>query len=342
MLLGVDIGSFALKVCSLVKTRKGPALEAFGAVSWPERVWEEGIFQHPDIASQMLRELLKQMNIKQKKVAVAVSGPDTFVRRMQIPLVKNQEILSAIQFEAEQWMPFELSSSHADYKVIHTDGKKMDVVLAACRPHALEGIKNIVAKAGLQLKVVDISCLAVANFLDLATQKFGSGFDSVIVVDVGGSAMRISLIYQGCLSYVREVPTAGIYLTQEVSRRLGLSLYEAEVLKQGGDKDHVIPRDVVELMMLLLDNLAGEAKRSVEFFQRMQPQAVFNKILITGGSARIPELARVLQESLKKEVIALDPTLYLPVRGKYPEDYLKQMAAVMPTAIGLALRDTKD
>lgn len=345
MLLGVDIGSFSLKICELVKSRKGFQIQHIGAAPWPEATWSDGIMANPPLAAEVLRDMVKKLGIKTKDVAVALSGPDTFFKRVTLPFVKPQDLLATIRFEAEQWAPFDLTHAFVDYQVIHVDegANRMELVLAAARPNLVENIKSVVNLAGLRLRVLDLAAIAGCNVVSSMMPASASPQVGTVLLDIGAAYMRISIMLGGVISYVREVPTAGIYLTQEISRRLGLSLYEAEVLKQGGAKDQMIPKDVVELMMLLVDNLAGEAKRSIDFFHKSFKGVQVNQVFVAGGSAKIPELPRIFSELLRISVQPLVPTQAFPIaHQKYPQDYVNEMLSIMTTAAGLALREKKE
>jgi type IV pilus assembly protein PilM len=96
---------------------------------------------------------------------------------------------------------------------------------------------------------------------------------------------------------------------------------------------------VFNAMAPVLMELAAELRRSIEYY-RTKSQAPLEKIFITGGTAKIPNLDKFLTNELGLPVEVADPIGNVPVNsGKYSEQYLKEVSPLFTVSVGLAIRD---
>jgi type IV pilus assembly protein PilM len=68
LIVGVDIGSHAVKVCQLQKAGKGYKLIALGSATITPGAVEDGVLQDPDEVSKAIASLLKNLKIKNIKI----------------------------------------------------------------------------------------------------------------------------------------------------------------------------------------------------------------------------------------------------------------------------------
>ena len=106
--VGIDIGSHSLKVCQLSYRQKEISLESLGLANLPPSSIVNGLIKEPQIISNTLRSLLKNLNIKSKKVVFAISGYSVIIKRIALPLMPEKELAETIPYEAQQHIPFDL------------------------------------------------------------------------------------------------------------------------------------------------------------------------------------------------------------------------------------------
>jgi type IV pilus assembly protein PilM len=86
-----------------------------------------------------------------------------------------------------------------------------------------------------------------------------------------------------------------------------------------------------------------EIKRALDFVASTYPDETIEKILISGGSCRIPGLQKYLQLETGIPVVELNPFSNLIVDEKrFDPRYLRYMAPQAAVAVGLALRSIGD
>jgi type IV pilus assembly protein PilM len=86
--------------------------------------------------------------------------------------------------------------------------------------------------------------------------------------------------------------------------------------------------------------MVGEIRRSLEYFQSRYPDDRVERVVLFGGTALLPNLDRFLTNELALTVEIGNPLGYLSAMPAHlPAGYLRQIACLLPVAVGLALRE---
>jgi len=92
--------------------------------------------------------------------------------------------------------------------------------------------------------------------------------------------------------------------------------------------------------MPTLVELVTEIRRSFEYFTSREPDTPIDRVLIYGGTSRLPYIIDFIQQELDLDVQQADPLAALDLsQFRQPADYLKDVAPALPICIGLGLRD---
>ena len=99
-LIGLDIGSSSIKVCQLKETRRAYQLVCFGTIPLPPEAIVDGSIMNATAVVDAIRELMASQKIRQKDVAVSVSGHSVILRKINLPVMTREELEES---EAGQW-----------------------------------------------------------------------------------------------------------------------------------------------------------------------------------------------------------------------------------------------
>jgi Tfp pilus assembly PilM family ATPase len=100
-------------------------------------------------------------------ITLGVSGPDVILKQIQLPLMDESEVGSALRFEARKHLPFDIHNMVIDFQVLSrsVSEKRMDLLLAAVPQERLDRMVAPFRMLGLEADIVDASPLALANAL---------------------------------------------------------------------------------------------------------------------------------------------------------------------------------
>jgi type IV pilus assembly protein PilM len=254
----------------------------------------------------------------------------------------QEELDESIQWEAEQYIPFDIKDVHIGHEVVapRTDQGQMDVVLVAAKKDLVDDYYQVLTEAGCNPVAIDVAAFAVENAFEYNYQEPGD--DIIALVNIGAQVVNINVVENGVPAFTRDITTGGNQYTEEIQKALSVSFEEAERLKMGGsgpDQDQeVLPQEVEHAVRSVTDIVIGEIARSLDFYTATAAESRISKVLMSGGGSRIVGLGAAFAERTGLDVEAFDPLArMLPSSGFEPET-LADLAPSLGVGIGLATR----
>ncbi len=350
--LGLDIGTAGVKLIQLKENkRKGEvvySLQSFGVKPLPAEAIVDGALMNSTAIVQAIQELVGELRIKQKEVAIGVSGHSVIIKKISMPRMTSEQLEEAIPWEAAQHIPFDIKDVNLDTQILRPDVTdvtgQMDVLLVAAKKDMINDYTAVVTEAGLTPVVVDIDAFAVQNCFDQNYEAHSR--ETIVLINAGASVININILNDGVTTFTRDVTIGGNQFTEEIQKQLNISYEEAEALKVGGgrgDADAVIPQEVERVMSQVAEQVAGEIQRSLDFYAGTAADASFARVYLSGGTARVPALFKMLEARVGVPVEILNPFRKIEVDGrKFDSAFITEVAPQAAVAVGLALRKPGD
>src|SRR3989440_8334070 len=248
--LGLDIGSSSVKLSQLKDAKGGFSLNAFGVSPLPPEAIVDGALMNNGAIVDAIKQLVGQFKLKNREVAIGVSGHSVIIKKISMPRMSQEELEESIQWEAEQYIPFDVKDVNIDVQILtpadqDTGTGQMDVLLVAAKKDMINDYTSVVSEAGLAPVVVDVDAFAVQNAFEVNYEAPRS--ETVVLVNAGASVCNINVLANGLTTFTRDVTIGGNQFTEEIQKQLNVSYDEAEKLKVGGDaaqdSDSVVPQE---------------------------------------------------------------------------------------------------
>ncbi len=344
--VGLDIGSSSVKLVQLREKKGGYALQAFGASRLPPETIVDGALMNSAAVVQAIQDLFVEHKIKGKEVAIGVRGHSVIIKKIQLPRMSQDELDDSIQWEAEQYIPFDVKDVHIDTQILTPQGDaagQMDVLLVAAKKDMINDYTSVCAEAGLAATVVDVDAFAVQNAYETSYELVPG--ETVVLINVGAAVTNINILADGTTTFTRDVTMGGNSFTEEIQKQLNISYEEAEALKIGGqgEADAVVPQEVERVIQGVAEQLAGEIQRSLDFYAATAADHRISRVFLSGGTARIPALFKVIEQRAAVPVEVLNPFKAIEIDSKkFDPTLLTNAAASAAVAVGLALRRAGD
>ncbi|MFC1706380.1 type IV pilus assembly protein PilM [Planctomycetota bacterium] len=336
-LLGLDIGSSEIKAIEFQRG-SGDALSITAFAASPVNAPEETKFA--------IKEVIRSGGFGTRRVVTSVSGRSVIVRYVTMLQMSRQDLQSAIRYEADKYIPFEVEEVQLDCQILEEDvGRgegdqpEMKVLLVAVKKTMIEDHVALLRDCGLQPAVIDVDAFALGNAFESRASRTHREreFDDKVValIDIGANKTNINIVKGKTSYFTREIYLAGNDFTEAVSRRLAIDTSEAEPLK-------LDPRDrvgeVEEAILPTLEDLGNEIQLSFDYYENQFDKEV-EEVYISGGSAKLPGLARTFEGNFDKPIIFWDPLENLQVRAdRVDEKALRARSGQLAVTVGLASR----
>lgn len=341
-LVGVDIGSSAIKIAEIKEGRKGRSLVRFGYHPLPPETIVDGHIMNISAVVEGLEKLFHKS--RRRDVALRASGHSVIIKKITMPLMTSAELSEQIVWEAEQHIPFDLAEVHIDYQILHQrpDQGQMDILLVAAKREEIADLANLATQARLRPRVVDLDAFTVQNVFEIG-YGVPSPEQTVVLVHVGASISTINILSQGTTSFTRDIANGGNAITEEIQRQLNISQAEAEAYKLGGDGKGIVPQEVPGIINQVVDTLAGEIQRSLDFYLATSGDREISSVYLSGGTANVRALLDAISQRAQVPVNLLDPLKVASPDSKTVDPMtLQGRTATAVVAMGLALRKERE
>ncbi|APG25405.1 type IV pilus assembly protein PilM [Syntrophotalea acetylenica] len=342
-IVGVDIGSHSIKLVQLRREKSGWHLVNLGMAQLPPETIVDNTIMDSGAVVECLRNLAESQGLKTKNVASAVSGNSVIIRKIKMPTMTEVEAEAAIEWEAEQYIPFEIAEVNLDFQILGPDSQdpsNMDVVLVAAKKDFVNEYVAVFDEAGFSPLIMDIDCFALENAYQA---NYDQDEEVVALVNVGASSMNINILKNGTSVFTRDIQIGGNTFNQEIQKKLGLTGLEAEKVKLGASLPDVDSADIDNVLKETMDHLSQEIQRSLDFYSATSSDDRIQRVYLSGGVAKTAGCVESLQQRLGVDVELLDPFRQIHVDEKHFDmEFIHAVSPFFALGVGLATRRLGD
>jgi type IV pilus assembly protein PilM len=342
-LVGLDIGSRSIKAAEIVETKQGLALKRFGIVDIAHGAIEEGTINDPEAVAESLKQLFKSYNIKESNVAVSIGGYSVIVKKITVQTMDEEKLQETIHFEAEQYIPFDISDVNLDFQILgesESNPDQMNVFLVAAKKEMVSDYISVVNLAGLNPCIVDVEAFALQNAFEA---NYDLNDENTALIDIGASKTSLNILKGNSSVFMRDVSLGCGQINQKVMSLIECSFEEAEQLKHGEKPDKLSPEDLKDITSSVVTDWCTEIRRALDFFYSTYPEDQIKRIILSGGGANIAEFRELLAAEASAEVESINPFNNFQIDKKNFDDaFIKQIAPQAAISMGLAMRKVDD
>ena len=313
--IGIDVSGSSIKAVEIVYSRMGAEVASF----FSEKLKDEEV-------SAEFANVLRSKVARGARVVSAIPAGQVILRSAVVPFRDEKKIRQIVRFEAERYLPFPAEEAVVDFYVVGPEKQGgCRIMLVTVRRAFLEKHMSFLKGLDAEPRVVDVDSIALLNLL-------GDERGTVAIVDLGAKVSSVSIISRGVPFYLRTIPVSGDSFTKALAEGEGISWEEAEERKINGE---IGSRALGEAM----DSIVNELKYTIGAFSLQEPDAGIEKILLSGGGAKLGNLSEFLKERLGIDAAHID--LLGELRHKPDEDLVSRVQGCGDVAVGLALRGVK-
>jgi len=343
--VGLDIGSSAVKAVELKPAGKGYKVTAFGSESVPPDSIVDGAIIDGAAVADAVRRLFEGRKIQTKEVAASLSGNAVIVKKITLPVMTAAELAESIYWEAEQYIPFDIQDVNLDYQILDSGeapGKgTMEVLLVAAKKEKIDDYTGVIAQAGRMAVVVDVDAFALQNAFE-ANYGIEPG-QVVVLLNAGASAININILQGDQSVFTRDISIGGNAYTEALQKDLGLPFEQADQLKRGEAADGVTFEDARPVLRAVSENVMLEIQKTFDFFKATAASDRVDRIVLSGGASRAEGFLEMLTERFDAPVELFDPFRKVAFDAKrFQAGALEDVAPTAAVAVGLALRRAGD
>jgi len=336
MSVGLDIGSKTIKAVELTPEGSKFRLKAAGAVSY-NGVEVDHLVEDKDFANlaSAVKKLMHDAKITTKDVSIALSESQVFTRTLRFPLLTDQEVASAVKWEAEEYIPIPMNEAIIQHQILErreTGTPPQVLVLLVAVPRVLvEKYVKVVGMAGLNCVTVETELISLVRSLAPPDQ-------TVMVVDFGAGSTDLAIAKNEQLVFSRSIQTGGEAFTRAVAQYLGIANSQAEEYKRTyGLSPEQLEGKVGSALEPVFRVVSEEIKKVIHYYQIEEKGQAPTSLILSGGSSGLPGIAPMLTKLVGLEVSIGNPFSKISVDATALAN-LSSFAPLYSISVGLAMR----
>ena len=341
-IVGVDISTSAVKMVELSSNGKGIyRLEGYSITSIPKDAIVDGNVSSLEQVSDAVKLAWKLLGSREKRAALALPASAVITKKVMMPAdLREEDMELQVEGQANQYIPFPLEEVNIDFQIIGPAANSPDeveVLIAAARKERIEDRVAAAEDAGLKVTIMDVDTYATeAAYALVSNQLPNKGKDqTVMIMDIGASMIHINVMHNNESVYLRDQAFGGLQLTQEIQRRFGLSVEEAEIAKRKGGLPDSYESEVLQPFM---QSLSSEVARALQFFTSSTQYNRVDHIVLAGGCAAIPLINIMVQDRTLVNTVIANPFQGMTLATKVKQQQIAIDAPALLVACGLAMR----
>lgn len=307
-IVSVDIGTYSIKAISAKK--KGKQLEIIRVVEVPNTV---GMSIPNDQASkdkltQVIQALFTDNALPVEDVRLALPESAVSTKVIQVPLLSDAELASAIGWQAEQFIPIPKDELALEYQVLFRPEKNdrespMRVLLIGVKKTIVEDLVSVFTSIGIEPTFIETQTIAIWRAIQTATNDPVS-----VVAHMGLSTLDISIERVGELAFVFSHPQGGMLLTRAIENMLTLPIQQAEEYKRTYGLDPQYFQGKVQAALLpIVKSMVEQIQKAIQYYTTQFPQEAVQRVYLSGGGAQLPGFVSYAASLLGVEVLLVTP-----------------------------------
>jgi type IV pilus assembly protein PilM len=333
--VGLDIGSSSIKVVEIARERSGDQLVNYGISEPLSEAIVDGEIMDRQMVHEAIENLIESRQIRNRQVVTAVSGRAVIVKKILMDRLNEEDAKEAIQWEAEQHVPYDINDVSLDFQIINpdVDQKKMQVLLVAAKKEMVVNHAEIIREAGLTPTIIDVDSFAIQNAVE-ANYEFTTG-ETVALLNIGAEITNLNIVRDQVPHFTKDLSVGSNTFVEGIQRRHNVSQVEALSALRGGGGTI----DAAAIVQATCEDLSVQIDRAISFLKSGGDADRIDRILVSGGSARVPGLVEFLSARHHVPVQIVNPIQRLSYDpGLFGGDLPEHVAPVLTVAVGLALR----
>ncbi len=352
---GIELTIDSVKLCRLKKKEGIYLLNLCKKTIHTEPLRDDEKDAWSNMAIDAIKKLLLENKINAKEVYISIPASSVVIRYLKLPYMPENELREVIRFEAEEHIPFEVEQALMDFNItkdfVEKEEKMMEVLLVAAKRDVIHEYIHILQKAGLDPIYINVDTFGIEDAWEIGEQGDTGSEKVVALVDIGARTTNINIVEANSSSFNRDIIVGGNDFTDSVKDEFGISFSDAENKKEGkgaillGEEYGTVTDDERGRISYCLESVASrlldELDRSFTYYYTQLPSYKKNidKIVLSGGSANLPNLGSFLSQGLGIDVVLANPLSNIDLsKCNLKIDEIERKRTAFAAAIGLALR----
>lgn len=341
----MDISDQSVKYVELERFKDGIHLRSFGKESFEKGLVEAGQIKEREKFVKFLKDFRNKL--KNNYLIIALPEEKVFIGTIRLPLMKEEEIRTSLEFQLEEHVPLPIREAIFDYEVegeisddksLKTRRDYLNASFTAAPSVLVRSYHDVFKEAGFVPLVFETEPHALIRALIRPEEKRVQ-----LIIDFGKTRTSFVIVHGTRIGLTSTIKVAGEALDSALVQAFSVTPEEGSRLKRekgllGGKENEKL----FSALLPVVSSISREAKRHLTYWETHTDDIAANKgierAILCGGDANLIGLAEYLCHELKIPVELANPWINITPFEDYIPEIEFNDSLMYATAIGLALR----
>ncbi len=354
--IGIDIGTSSIKIIQMKRKAGKAFLETYGSLELgPYAGLDIGAITNlpAETIAQALTDVIRESGATTKTGALAMPSASSLLFLIELPAGLDEKTLpSVVPIEARKYIPVPITEVTLDYMVIPKDPHalmhreeasntpgaplppppKTDILIVAVHNDTIERFTTVAQKAAIETEFFEIEAFSSIR------SSFGREKGTVLLVDMGASKTKLSVVEDGTIRSFHVVNRGGFDITSLIANALAIPFIKAEEMKRTYGITGAGDPKVLEIVQASIEYILSEIRIVAETYERRNATTL-TKVIFTGGGATMKGFDAFARSAFgeKTEIVLATPFAKTEAPA-FLEPVLRSTGPLFSVAVGVALR----
>jgi len=339
--IGIDIGSSAVKIVQLERSEQAPILKTYGSIElgpYLDLPAGKSIDTNQEILTKAIVDVMRESGATANTGVLSLPLQTGFVTVVPVTVEEGETLESKIPIAARKYIPVPLTEVTLDWVQLpqvgpsgDVDEKKQMVLLVALQNDAVVMHSSLLSNIGMSGQPMELEPFSLHRAVPMQIPNI------TVMIDIGAEISKLFIFQDNSLMKLHRMTAGGSQITEKLASLHQLDFAAAEQLKRSmasATPDHVA--DIKRATAAVLDAPLLEFKRIIEKYEKTVGTSV-GRVILSGGVVTSPEVQRYIGDTLQRPVGSIFPFAQVGYPA-FMEDTLHSIGPLFAPSLGAALR----
>ena len=287
---------------------------------------KDGNVRDKDSIVKLLNDYLDVNGRDIKNVSFVLRGTDIITRYIEVPILKNNALIEAVNFEFKQFIP-DIDDYYMNYEIvekINTKEKKAyKILLVAATKEKINPIIEIAEEIGKELEVIDILSNSLARVLKSSDHIASE--ESTGIFYFGADSSTLGIIEGNVLKFERNLPFGIKNIFNEVYDEAAVTALDSKQVTNVFENN--------QQLMMNFENLLASVNNTVRYYNSEKTNKPVTNFIIICADMIMTNMEKYLEKYFELPCILVKDPSDLGLKLKFKDNFPKYISSY-----GLLLR----
>lgn len=258
--------------------------------------------------ASLINQLFNQLKITKKNVNIIIPDSISYNQVVKMPYLNEKELISAIKYQADQFIPIPIDQANIDIEIIeeNKEKKEIDLLIVAAEKKIIEKVQKTIELAGLIPESIETEISTYARFVENFNNKIFPSSENFLIINFGLNNSNLYLFNKSnyLLKQSHNFPLGFLLFLKEIKINTDNDEIKSLEILKNFDINQPASLPLKKIINPILKEYALELKK---FINLKNVKTIF----LTNQISFFPSFAKILEEEIQIPIKIFNPSIFI-------------------------------